>query len=254
MRDRGMAAKRYVSGPRPADGFAGMDDTNQAGNFPGGRWVGIANSGSADPANNPTIYDFDYTDDFSMAVWVKKTVAGGGNDFLFAKEHAGAGNEGYYLFRETGSFGPAGVTWKQQASCCKMAAVYDGAGLGTVDDGNWHFLVATNGGSGAVDHVNTMALYMDGSPVSLGTVNNNINGSMLNTSPLTIGSRQNGNVVTSNAQLDNAAIWNRELSASEVASLWQAATTAIPEPCSMLLAVFGCGIVLNMRSRRTPRA
>jgi len=137
-------AGEFVNGPQPGDGFLGMDADNRAGRFNNGRWIQIANSSSLTPA---TIYDFDFDDDFSLAIWARKT-GQNGNDFLFAKEHAGAGNEGYYLIRETGGFGPAGITWKQQAGGSSVATIYDTAGLATFNDGNWHFLVATNAGGG----------------------------------------------------------------------------------------------------------
>ena len=223
-----------------------MDAANKAGDFPGGRWIGINNSAGA------SIYEFDYNEDFSLAIWLKKTVPAGGNDFLFAKEGAGNQNQGYYLFRETGSFGPAGAAWKMQTFQPETAAIHDLAELGPVDDGDWHLLVGTNNGGPAASHaLNDMEFYIDGVAVSKNIPGDNLNAAntVKNLSALTIGSRENGSVPTSNAHLDEAAIWSRELSASDVAALWSAATT-IPEPSSLILILLGCSVLLSRRRSR----
>jgi len=92
---------------------------------------------------------------------------------------------------------------------------------------------------------------MDGSLVAKGVVDNSLQTgnpvSILNTSELTIGSRQGGAVATTNAELDDAAIWDRALSASEVSTLWNA---AVPEPSSLILILVGCSVLLRRRRSR----
>jgi hypothetical protein len=245
----GPGAASYDNGPLPSDGFLGMDAANRAADFSPNnqpRWIQIDDSAGA------SIYDFEYSDDFSLAIWLKKTAGDPDNDFLFAKEEAANQNQGYYLFRETGSFGPAGTAWKMQTAQAETAAIHHSAGTGPVDDGNWHLIVGTNNGGADTGHAaNDMTLYIDGAPVGVQIAGDNLNGAntVHNLSALNIGSRETGSVATDNSLLDEAAIWSRELSANDVAALWSAATT-IPEPSSLILILLGCSVLLSRRRSR----
>jgi hypothetical protein len=220
----GSDAGAFTAGPRSGSSFLGMGAGNQAASFNGSRFIEIQNS-----TGGGTIYDFDIDDDFSLGIWVQKTVPGPNNDFFFSKEEAANENRGYYLIRETGGFGPAGVTWKLQAEQAppdaEVATIYDSAGLGTFDDGNWHFLVATHEGGIDGNFADHLSLYMDGSQVAEGIADDGIGSfsTIVSNVALTIGSRENGNVAANEASLDHAAIWDRELTSTEVNDLWVAA-------------------------------
>jgi hypothetical protein len=88
--------------------------------------------------------------------------------------------------------------------------------LSSVNDGNWHFLVATYDGSGQAGGIR---LYIDGSLATTTTNTNTLNGlTTLKTVPVTIGSRDMGGGPY-NGLLAEAAIFGNALTPSLVRQL-----------------------------------
>jgi hypothetical protein len=109
-------------------------------------------------------------------------------------------------------------------------------------DGQWHHLVAMRNG----DAWDSARLYMDGAPVALSNRSGGVWG--VGTSAL-IGARGD-NLYGFTGLLDEVAIWNRTLSATEALALYEALT--VPEPSALALLAIG-GLWLAGRRLRQKR-
>jgi hypothetical protein len=83
-----------------------------------------------------------------------------------------------------------------------------------IDDGQWHFVVATYDGS---NNATGVKLYIDGNLESTSIECDTLNATISTSANLTLGSRTNGDYFT--GQLDDVRIYNYELSQSEVSWL-----------------------------------
>ena len=80
-----------------------------------------------------------------------------------------------------------------------------------INDGNWHFIVITYGGTSTTAGVN---IFIDGVSKPLTVIENSLSSSILNDRPFTIGGRVSSFTLT--GQVDDFRIFNQELTASEV--------------------------------------
>jgi hypothetical protein len=133
---------------------------------------------------------------------------------------------GPYLAIDNGSAGSPGPSGAGRFALILQATPSNGtAGSGndlwvetiaSVNDGVWHFLVATYDGSGQASGIR---LYVDGTAVVTTIYTNTLNGlTTLNNVPVTIGSRDTGAVPYSGL-LDEAAIFGTALAAAQVRQL-----------------------------------
>ncbi len=168
--------------------FTGFESTNKACYFNGSAAAEI-NCG-----NNP---GFDFPTAVSIAVWVKSD----GNLSFMA-----AFNKGNTLWRLQLHRTQTNMNWTYPGG--------DVIGTASAADGQWHHLVAVAGPAGG-------ALYVDGRPD--GTNVSPFSGAT-DTKPVSIGSPNPGTSARWKGTIDEAALFDRELSAAEVLNLYTQAT------------------------------
>jgi Concanavalin A-like lectin/glucanases superfamily len=171
------------------------------------------------------LFALDWFRPFSMMIWVK-TGYTSSDMIALAKEENSGNYRGPYI---TISNGDGGVTPKGagrfvlilQATPTSQGTNGNFLGvqsLTSVNDGNWHFLVATYDGSGQASGAR---LYIDGSAAQTALYGNGntLNGlTTLNNVPVAIGSRDGGGVPYSGL-LSEAAIFGAALTAAQVRQL-----------------------------------
>lgn len=182
---------------------------------PGKVGQGLAFDGSDDYVSIADVssIDYDYTQDFSFALWVKlpstQADTSGGDNFIVEKW---SGSTGYpYTLRVYNqTYGTSGDRGKV------VFRRYDGTNspgvtsTSLLNDNNWHHVVGTKSGS-------QLRLYVDGA--SQATATDTTTTTTTNTSPLYIGTR-GGSTNNLTGSVDELRIYNRTLSASEVAALY----------------------------------
>jgi hypothetical protein len=160
---------------------------------------------------NESSFDFERTQAFSIACWVKYTST---SEMVFvSKEDSNSPYRGWSL-EANGNAGKIGfylinnVTGGGNAIMGETPLAYN--------DGNWHYVVGTYDGSGALSG---MAVYIDGSPVTLTSIRDNLGANtILNNFSVNIGAQQTVNFMS--GAIDEVGIWSRALTSGEVTSLW----------------------------------
>ncbi|MCL4390573.1 LamG domain-containing protein, partial [Patescibacteria group bacterium] len=167
-------------------------------------------NGSTDyvAVTNESNFDFEYTQSFSLSVWVKYNGSGVYRN-IFSKALSTSPYTGYTLrIDQDNGFGlvlirqDSNYIWAHSTS--------------SFNDGNWHFITATYNGNGQAGGVN---LYLDGQPKTVLNYSAGTIGSILNNVNLTIGGAGAGAPAFSGS-IDEAAVWNRALSTSEIQALY----------------------------------
>lgn len=176
---------------------------------------GIATDGVDDFASIPddAVLDFEATSPFSLAAWVRGEA---NNDTYFGKRDAGGAAAGWAMGVGTINDGP-------------FLLVADGTNLsiaeggGTITDGAWHHIVAT--WDGANLGTSSMTFYFDGVAVLANSISSFALGDIRNNVPAAIGAT-GGDGVSSRGYgallgIDEVAAWDVELTAAQVAQLYQ---------------------------------
>ncbi len=197
------------------------DPNNQAAvfNIAQNQYISIPSTASG------TLFALDWFHPFTMMIWAKTGYLSS-NMILFAKEENNGNYRGPYLVIDNGSTGSPGPSGAGRFALILQATPSNGTAgsgndlwvetLASVNDGAWHFLVATYDGSG---QASGMRLYVDGTAVATTIYTNTLNGlTTLNNVPVTIGSRDTGAVPYSGL-LDEAAIFGTALAAAQVRQL-----------------------------------
>jgi hypothetical protein len=150
------------------------------------------------------LFALDWDHPLTMMIWVKTTETVG--SIILAKEENSGKYRGPYLVIDTGMSGgvaPPGAgrfaLLIQGTPSGPMGTGGNFLGVeavtsGSINDGNWHFLVGTYDGSGQASGIK---LYVDGAaaPTILFGNGNSLNGlTTLNTVPVAIGARDTGGV------------------------------------------------------------
>src|SRR5580698_7448372 len=138
-------------------------------NFEGDTWASLAN-----PAN----FSFERTNSFSLSGWLNMASNSAGT--LLSKFVGG--NAGWALLQEPSSTNPMFALGLFSSGEGTMALAQTPA----VSTGTWHYVVATYTGSSTVAGMN---IYVDGVNQPLTTINNNLAGSILNTTTPAINGR-----------------------------------------------------------------
>jgi len=165
-----------------------------------------------------TTLNIERTQPFSMSIWVKTTLSATGH--LIGKIRNSSASTGYALLID--SDGKPYFDLTSSESISNYLRI--GTTSATVNDGSWHHLVVTYDGSSDVSGVN---LYIDNAKiVTLTTYQNTLSSTTLNTGKFSIGRRilnpTNNYPYTGN--LDEASIWNKELSSSEINNIYNSNT------------------------------
>ncbi len=117
----------------------------------------------------------------------------------------------------------------------------------TITAGEWHHY-------GYVKSGTTLSIYMDGVFVTSGTCTstNPVNGSELVLGSYRIQNARDGYYIYK-GKMDEAAIWNRSLNATEMQNVYldgvTSVTGTIPEPASILIVFLGIGIIFYIFPR-----
>lgn len=159
---------------------------------------------------NESNFDFNYNNTFSTSLWVKADTVLDPIDDLFLCKVV-SGGAGYCWYRNPDN--TLGMVLKNSPS--NQAGVVSVSSLPLQ---SWHHLVVTYDGSGVAAGIKQ---YMDGASLTLSTWQDNLSSmSILNNVNLIIGSWSGVNSEFLHGTVDDVRVWNRALSADEVATLY----------------------------------
>lgn len=157
--------------------------------------------------------DFTNTDAFSISCWFKRTRSGV-SEFLVAKQESSGNFRGYALLIPSSDNKVTIVIRNNTASSGRL--IVDGATA--ITDTNWHHIVMTYDGSSNVSGIN---LYLDGNN-DTGATSGTLSATISNSTSLQIGARNTANEFSGN--IDEVSVFNSELSASDVTSIYNSGT------------------------------
>lgn len=223
-----------------------------------GSAVAVSNNGEQPPKGKfnyvtlgkPAALNFGTGNSFSVSLWSKFSDWSGDPSLISNKDWNSGSNTGWVL--ATASDGH--FQWNYREASPQTRKDYDGP-PGTISDGNWHHIVTTfaRGGSALsyIDGllVNTTSLGAGGSTLDSGLATNigqDGTGTYTDTT---------GGVRWGDALIDDVAIWNRVLSAGEVADIRAAGVegfgvaSLVPEPGSIGLLSLVSLVALRRRNR-----
>jgi len=147
----------------------------------------------------------DGSDPFTISFWCKG-VSGSGIHGYIGKMNSAL--EGYQIYRSSSNIFMLLGDYPSSAIMANYV-------FSNVNDGNWHHFAWTYDGS---QDVSGFSLYIDSVEVSLGTIVNNTPSNVVTTSDLSIASR--GGSKFNNAYFDEPAIFDYELTSTEVSSIY----------------------------------
>ena len=191
------------------DYVAGHKSSSTAMDFDGGDdYVEVANESN---------FDFERTDPFTFATWIKTTNTAN-NDFIINKQEDTGSVRGIWFTVDNeagGGFPGGGVI---ELGLMNNSSTYSAwHGETSVTDGEWHHVVATSDGTGS----DGIRLYVDGMQEATTTIQDGLGANtILSNVPLTIGSRDNGGVPF-DGEIDNARVYSRALGAQEIERLYE---------------------------------
>ena len=206
---------RGQTGPGTADGWDGLGTSNQHYDFRGVGDISLGASAQTAAELSTMTFSAMVRMDGNSVIYE----AGTGTDNPFQIQHWN--NSGYKIYIKLGDGSARGF------------------GQNALSDAEWHHLVVTRSGT---DVLTDVAVYVDGvamSQTALGA------GSMSTADAIRIGARADG-TQRADGGMDEVALFNTELSASDVTDLYNA---AIPEPATMTLLGVG-GLLALVRRRR----
>lgn len=153
---------------------------------------------------------FDRTDPFSVAFWFKTTT--GGTISILGKLDASSPNTGWEMFTISG--GKYGFQLIGTAAGNQMRIDT----LASYNDGQWHHMIATWDGDAAGGAAGAH-IYIDGVDQDVSVFSDDLTLSTLTTTPFQIGARDGANIPFPGS-IDDVAIYDKELSAAEVATIY----------------------------------
>lgn len=153
---------------------------------------------------------YERTDAFSVALWYKSS-HGGFDAFVSKGEAFGVGKNGRgWGFNLLGGRLHTRIDHIEVTNGITVETSSTG-----FDDDAWRHAVLTYDGSSAASGVR---IYANAVSQSLNTISSTLTGTILNAEPLEIGSQDGGGFF--NGYIDEVALYNKELTASEVAALY----------------------------------
>jgi len=173
--------------------------------------------------------DFERTSVFSISAWVKRDGAGAG--FAVVSKMESSGNyRGYLLYID--STNVVKFVLRSQNSPTSRLVV---DGTSTITNTNWHHITMTYDGTSSTSGVK---IYIDGVSDTVNT-SGTLSATTLNSSPFNIGARDS-NSLFANATIDEVSVFNSELSASDITTIYN---SGVPNDISSLSPVgwWRCG-------------
>ncbi len=165
---------------------------------------------------NDSSLSFDRTDSFSLSAWINSS--SGFNGTIVGK-FDGSSVKGYYM-------GMNSSTNKLRFTLRKSSTYILVETTDEINLNQWSHVLATYNGN---QDASGVVLYVNGTAVSLTVVLNNLTTSISNSDPLRIGSNDSATFFDGN--IDEVAIFNSELSASDVTAIYG---TGVPNDISSL--------------------
>lgn len=155
------------------------------------------------------VINFERTDPFSLSFWIKRSSAGT-TQIPFAKKDSTAPVAGWMIRITTIS--------KLEFIISHEAGneAYISTSSTFTSTSDWYHIVATYNGSSLAAG---MKIYVNGVAQATSTVTNNLSDTIITASSLNIGARDDG-ATPFNGLVDDARIYNRELSSGEVTALY----------------------------------
>lgn len=172
---------------------------------------------------------FDGDTPFSLCIWFKTSAIDGSPKTLMGKMSNSGARPGYRIVYDGG--GPMFALQLHNHHSNNLIEVSVDVSSGGYSDGQWHFIAATYDGSG---DATGGAVYLDGAAQVLNQNKNSLTGSLLTSVPFSLGSRDGGQVWPGN--LDESTVWNKALSAAEVAALYNGGVPVDPTTLSFGVA------------------
>lgn len=159
-------------------------------------------------------YKFDYNQTFSMEIWFKTSLSGAIQG-IFAKQLTTAAATGYFMSLETNGR----VTFELRNQGAKR--IEKSTTATSFNNGSWHQVVVTYSGSGTAAG---LKIYVDGAVQTTTTGADTLGGlTTLSTASLIIGANRNATSQSFRGNLNQFRIWDVELSAANVTTLYDAA-------------------------------
>ena len=164
-------------------------------------------SASSQRVDMGAVYGFERTDSWSVACWLRTTQASG---MLMGKQATSGNFLGWGLFTIS-----AAIFWRIGFGGLNLSAAVSSA-VPTLQDGNWHHIVATYDGS---SDVSGMVVYHNGDVATNTTLDNDLAGSILNAAPFQIGARNSTDSFFS-GDMQDASVWTGVLTAANALAMY----------------------------------
>jgi chitodextrinase len=182
---------------------------------------GLLFNGTTNYVNMGDVLDFERTNPFSIAAWVKTTSGSPGTAMVVAgKTETGTNLPGYMLSVRGDTAGdPYEFELRGNSGYPSTITVQ----FPRPADTNWQHVAVTYNGSSSASGV---SVYVNGTPVTPTILGDALTATMVTAGPFELGAR-NGALTPLEGTLDDVRIYNRALSAAEVNQLY---TGAVPTP------------------------
>ncbi len=162
---------------------------------------------------------------FSISCWFKLQSVGATKWLVTKRLIAASPSNKYEYVLFVGSTGIVGFNLYDGASVIRRGRK---SSAGIISDNTWYHLVGTYNGVGGTNADLGIKIYLNGVQVDNASSNNNAYVAMINsTEPFKIGQSTDGNI-------DEVAVFNTELSASNVTSIYNGSGTGKPGDLSSL--------------------
>ncbi len=174
--------------------------------------------------------NFERTDAFSYSLWVKRN-SFGTNHVVLGKMNPTGNRRGMFFNLNTADV--IVIMLRTDTSTTNQRLLWKGTT--TITDSNWHHLVFTYDGSSTIGGGK---IYIDGIVDTLdGGSGGALTATIQNTSPFLIGALSTSPLLPADAFIDEVAVFNSELSASNVTSIYNGGGSGKPGDLSSLSPV-----------------
>lgn len=225
-----------LSGSGNPGTFTNMEDADFTTDVPGGRgssWYSMLLDGTNEYVTMGDVLGFERTDAFSISCWFKSTDIAG--SFVSKRDTVLGFNTGYSL-----GLASSAINLTLESSGSNRISVSTTL---TFNDGAWHHVLVTYDGTSSASGV---AIWVDGSLASVSVGSDTLSASILTSSNFNLGTNNDGTGAAFYAgNLDDVAVFDKELSSTEVASVYNSGVPvdvrALSSLSANLVGYWGCG-------------